>query len=334
MPAAKKFFNDKSAIVDETLDGLVRANRGKLSMLPSGRAVVWNAAPNPKVGLLIGGGSGHEPLFSGFVGKNLADGAVAGNIFAAPTPDIILEATQAVNKGLGVLYLYGNYSGDNLNFDIAAEMADQLGISVKTVRIWDDVASAPRERMEDRRGIAGDLFVIKVAGGAAARLDSLDEVDRVTAKARDHTRSIGVAAAAGTFPETGKPTFELPDDEMEIGMGLHGEPGVIRSKMMSADDVVNAMMERILADLPFQAGDEVCVLVNDLGATTAAELLIIYRRVDEILTTRGLQIHDVLIGSYCTSQEMAGFSISLLKLDDELKAFYDLPVQSLGFTKG
>lgn len=334
MPAAKKFFNDKSAIVDETLDGLVRANRGKLSMLPSGRAVVLNAASNPKVGLLIGGGSGHEPLFSGFVGKNLADGAVAGNIFAAPTPDIILEATQAVNKGLGVLFLYGNYSGDNLNFDIAAEMADQLGIPVKTVRIWDDVASAPRDRIEDRRGIAGDLFVIKVAGGAAARLDSLDEVDRVTTKARDHTRSIGVAAAAGTFPETGKPTFELPDDEMEIGMGLHGEPGVIRSKMMRADDAVDAMMERILADLPFQAGDEVCVLVNDLGATTAAELWIIYRRVDEILTTRGLQIHDVLIGSYCTSQEMAGFSISLMKLDDELKTFYDLPVQSLGFTKG
>lgn len=334
MPAAKKFFNDKSAIVDETLDGLVRANRGKLSMLPSGRAVVLNAASNPKVGLLIGGGSGHEPLFSGFVGKNLADGAVAGNIFAAPTPDIILEATQAVNKGLGVLFLYGNYSGDNLNFDIAAEMADQLGIPVKTVRIWDDVASAPRDRIEDRRGIAGDLFVIKVGGGAAARLDSLDEVDRVTTKARDHTRSIGVAAAAGTFPETGKPTFELPDDEMEIGMGLHGEPGVIRSKMMRADDAVDAMMERILADLPFQAGDEVCVLVNDLGATTAAELWIIYRRVDEILTTRGLQIHDVLIGSYCTSQEMAGFSISLMKLDDELKTFYDLPVQSLGFTKG
>ncbi len=334
MPNSKKFFNDLSSIVDETLDGLARASNGKLRLLDSHRAVIVSAMPDHKVGLLIGGGSGHEPLFAGYVGKNLADAAVAGNIFAAPTPDIIVEATQAIDKGAGVLYLYGNYAGDNMNFDIAAEMASEMNILIKTVRIWDDVASAALDHITDRRGIAGDLFVVKVAGGAAALLGSLDEVYRVASKARDNTRSIGVAAAAGTFPETGKPTFELPDDEMEIGMGLHGEPGVSRSKMMTADAVANDMVSRILSDLPFQAGDEVCVLVNDLGSTSSAELLIIYRRVDQILHQRGLKIHDTLIGSYCTSQEMAGFSISLLKLDDELRKYYDLPVDSLALVKG
>jgi dihydroxyacetone kinase-like protein len=263
----------------------------------------------------------------------MADGAACGNIFAAPTPDVILEATKALDQGRGVLYLYGNYAGDNMNFDIAAEMVAEEGIETRTVRIWDDVASAPPERMEDRRGIAGDLFVIKVAGGVAATADTLQEVARVTTKARDNTRSMGVAVAAGSIPETGEPTFDLPDDEIEIGMGLHGEPGVSREKMLPADALVEKMMDRILSDLPFRSGDQVCLLINDLGATTMMELLIVNRKVNEILGEKRITIYDTLIGSFCTSQEMVGFSITLMKLDDELKKYYDMPASSFALTK-
>jgi dihydroxyacetone kinase-like protein len=334
MRHARKIINDPKNVVQELLEGLVAASGGRVK--PAGRvqALVKTDIPEDKVGLLIGGGSGHEPVFHGFIGDRLADGAACGNIFAAPTPDIILETTRAVNRGRGVLYLYGNYAGDIMNFDIAAEMAADEGIEVKTVRIWDDVASAPPERVFDRRGIAGDLFMVKIAGGAAATLDNLADVYRVAAKARDHVRSMGVAVAAGSIPETGEPTFELPDDEIEIGMGLHGEPGVSREKLLPADPLVDKMMGKILPDLPFSAGDDVALLVNDLGATTMMELLIVNRRVRQILREKGIRVHDTVVGSYCTCQEMAGFSITLMKLDDELKRYYDLPARSLGFVKG
>jgi dihydroxyacetone kinase-like protein len=333
MKQAKKIINDPKNVVPELLDGLVQAYHGKLKKLEGVNALVKSSLPQGKVGLLVGGGSGHEPLFHGFVGENLADGAACGNIFAAPTPDVILEATRALNQGQGVLYLYGNYAGDNMNFDIAAEMAGDEGVQTKTVRIWDDVASAPPERMEDRRGIAGDLFVIKIAGGVSATTQNLDEVFRVTSQARDFTRSMGVAVAAGSIPETGEPTFELPDDEIEIGMGLHGEPGVAREKLLPADALVEKMMDRILFDLPFQSGDEVCLLINDLGATTMMELLIVNRKARQILRDKGIAVYDTLIGSFCTCQEMAGFSITLMKLDPELKRYYDMPADSFALTK-
>jgi dihydroxyacetone kinase-like protein len=333
MKSAKKIINDPKDVVSELLEGLVKAYHGRIKKLEGVNALVKSNLPEGKVGLLIGGGSGHEPLFHGFIGENMADGAACGNIFAAPTPDVILEATKALDQGRGVLYLYGNYAGDNMNFDIAAEMVAEEGIETRTVRIWDDVASAPPERMEDRRGIAGDLFVIKVAGGVAATADTLQEVARVTTKARDNTRSMGVAVAAGSIPETGEPTFDLPDDEIEIGMGLHGEPGVSREKMLQADVLVEKMMDRILSDLPFRSGDQVCLLINDLGATTMMELLIVNRKVNEILGDKRITIYDTLIGSFCTSQEMAGFSITLMKLDDELKKYYDMPASSFALTK-
>jgi len=333
MKKSKKFLNNPKNIVPEVLEGVVAASQGRIARLDGLNAVIVTELPPQKVGLLIGGGSGHEPLFSGFVGKNMADVAIAGNIFAAPTPDLILVGTQALDQGKGVLYLYGNYAGDNMNFDLAAELAADAGIQTRTVRIWDDVASAPLERIQDRRGIAGDLFVIKIAGGVSAVSQDLEEVRRVTAKARDNTRSMGVAASAGRFPETGELTFELPDDEIEIGMGLHGEAGVARSRLLPADELVGFMLDKILPDLPFQSEDEVCVLVNDLGATTLMEMLIVYRRVAQILGEKEIRIHDALLGSYCTSQEMAGFSISLLKLDDELKSHYDMPARSLSFVK-
>lgn len=333
MKKSKKILNDPKHVVPELLEGLVCACQGRVKRIADSSAVVKTRLPKGKVGLLVGGGSGHEPLFAGFIGENMADGAACGNVFAAPSPDVVLDATKALSQGKGVLYLYGNYAGDNMNFDMAAEMAAEEGIETKTVRVWDDVASAPRERMEDRRGIAGDLFVIKVAGAIAATADSLDEVSRVTAKARDNTRSMGVALGAGSLPETGEPTFELPDDQIEIGMGLHGEAGVSRQKMAPADEIVRQMMDRILPDLPFRSGDEVCLLINNLGASTMMELLIVNRMAHRILKGQGIAVHDTLIGGYCTSQEMAGFSITLMKLDDELKRCYDMPAASLAFTK-
>jgi len=329
----KKIVNDPRRVVPELIDGVIAAYGGRIRKLGEKNALVKSELPQGKVGLLVGGGSGHEPLFAAFIGKNLADGAACGNVFAAPSPDTILEATRALSKGNGVLYVYGNYAGDNMNFDIAAELAAGEGIPVRTVRVWDDVASAPADRFTDRRGIAGDVFVIKVAGAAAASLGSLDEVLRVTTKARDATRSMGVAVSAGSIPETGAPTFDLPADEIEIGMGLHGEPGVSREKMLEADPLVDKMMSRLLADLPFRRGDEVCLLVNDLGATTAMELWIVTRRVHQVLAGAGIRVHDTLIGSFCTCQEMAGFSISLLRLDAELGRHWDAPADSLALRK-
>ncbi len=329
----KKILNDPAEVVSEMLDGLVLASDGAMTRLPGQDAVVRSAIPDGKVALLIGGGSGHEPLFHGFVGHNMADGAAAGGVFAAPSPDVILEATKAVHRGRGVLYLYGNYAGDNMNFDIAAELAEEEGIEVRTVRVWDDVASAPAGQEEERRGIAGDVYMIKIAGAAAAELDSLAAVEAVAVKARENLRSLGVAVRAGSLPETGKLTFELPDDEIEVGMGAHGEAGVSRQKLTAADPLADQMMEVLLADLPLGRGDEVALLFNNLGATTYMEMLVVNRRVRAILAERGVSVHKTDMGAYLTSQEMAGFSISLLKLDAELKRYLDAPASCFGFSR-
>lgn len=335
MKQAKKIINNPRNVTTELLEGLIEANHGRIKAVEGigVKALVKPHIPEGKIALLIGGGSGHEPLFPGFIGDNMADGAACGNIFAAPTPDIIFEVTKAVNRGKGVLYQYNNYAGDIMNFDMAAEMAEEAGIEVKTVLNWDDVASASPDRKEERRGIAGCIFMIKIAGAAAATANTLDEVVRVTSKARDNVCSMGVAVSAGSIPETGEPTFELPDDEIEIGMGGHGEPGVLRAKMMSADALVEQMMGKILPDLPFRSGDEVCLLVNDLGSTTMMELFIVNRKIRQILREKNITVHDTLIGSFVTTQEMAGLSISLLKLDEELKTYYDMPTSCPGLVK-
>jgi dihydroxyacetone kinase-like protein len=334
MTSIKKVVNNPKEVATEALEGLCLAYHGNAILLEQYAALVRSNIPNGKVAILVGGGSGHEPLFAGFIGENLADGAVCGNVFAAPSPDKILGATEAVNRGKGVLYLYGNYAGDNMSFDIASELAAASGIDTKTVRVWDDVASAPPEKIDQRRGIAGDLFVIKIAGAAASVAPDLAEAHRITAKARDLTRSLGVALAPGSIPETGEFTFQLGPDEMEIGMGLHGEQGVARQKLMPANALVDMMLERIVEDLPFQKGDRVCMLINNLGATTMMELLIVNRKARGFLADREIGVHDTLIGSYCTSQEMAGFSISLLRLDDELQRYYDMPAASFALVKG
>lgn len=331
--AAKKVLNDRKKVVAEMIEGLVLANDGRVRKLPNHNAIVRTDLPESKVALVIGGGSGHEPIFHGFVGKNLGDAAACGQVFAAPSPDIIYEAAKAVHRGKGILFLYGNYAGDNMNFDMAAEMLEEDGIEVRTVRVCDDVAAAPPERMHDRRGVAGDVLMIKIAGGAAAELDSLDEVERVARKAGANIRSIGVALSAGSIPETGKPTFELADDEIEVGMGAHGEAGVTRQKLTTADEIADQLMDKILSDLPFRRGDEVALLINNLGATTMMEMLIVNRRIRQILEREGISVYRTDVGTWLTVQEMAGFSVTLLKLDDELKHYLDLPCQSVGYSR-
>jgi dihydroxyacetone kinase len=269
-----------------------------------------------------------------FVGKNLADAAACGNIFASPDPNTILKTALSVNKGKGVLFVYGNYAGDNLNFDMAAEMLEDLGVESRTVRVWDDVASAPKERIEDRRGIAGDVFVIKIGGAATGAGLDLDEAYRVTAKARDNTFSIGVALSGGTIPGESEPSFTLPDDEIEFGMGVHGEPGIKRMKLLPADEIVDVLLEKLIEDSAIKKGDLVCTLINGLGSTTLAELFIMNRQLAKRLREKGILIYDMEVNSYITSQEMAGASITLFKLDDELKKYYDMPCWSPYYIKG
>lgn len=325
---AKKVINDPKDVVQETIEGFLMMHPGEFRQIDGYTAIVKTQLEPDKVGLVIGGGSGHEPIFLEYIGKGYPDAIAMGNIFAAPSPDIVLAATKAADRGKGVFYVYGNYAGDNLNFDMGAELAEFEGIRTETVRVWDDVASAPPERMTDRRGIAGDFFVIKIAGAACDAGLDLDEVKRVTAKARDNTRTMGVAMSPGTIPGEGTPAFTLPDDEIEIGLGLHGEPGVRRGKMKPANELVDEMLELIIPDLPFQAGDEVCVLVDGFGSTTRMELLIAMRRTLQQLAARGFKVHNAEAGNYATCQEMAGFSITLMKLDDELKKYFDWPVWS------
>lgn len=332
MKTPKKILNDPRRATQEMMEGLVLGYDGKVGKIEGHGAFFLTDIPDGKVALLVGGGSGHEPMFGGFLGLNLADGAAAGEVFTSPSPQTICEAARAIHRGKGVVFVYGNYSGDTMNFDMAAEMLAAEGIETRTIRVRDDVAVGAPDRPDERRGIAGDLFVIKIAGGAAAELADLDEVARVAAKAEANTRSMGVAVSPGSLPESGKPTFELGDDEIEIGMGAHGEKGVKRQKLTTASDIVQQMLAPILRDLPFKEDDEVALLINNLGATTMFELLIVNKSVRWLLSSEGINVHRTYIGSWLTSQEMAGFSITLMKLDDELKHYLDLPASSPGFT--
>ncbi|MED4599963.1 dihydroxyacetone kinase subunit DhaK [Paenibacillus validus] len=323
----KKLINNPERVVDEMIEGFIHAFGNDYTKVDGINGIVLKHKKD-KVGLVIGGGSGHEPLFLGYVGEGLADGAAIGHVFAAPTPSTIQGVAKAVDSGRGVLFLIVNYAGDVLNFEMAAEMLDMEGLTTATVPVYDDVASAPPERIHDRRGVAGFLFVLKVAGAAADQGHSLDEVVRIARKASEATRSVSVALSPGTIPGSVKPSFTLADDEIEFGMGIHGEPGIKRTKLMQADELTDNMLDYMLDDLPFASGDEVCVLVNGLGSTTLIELMIVNRRVSRVLAGRGIAIHDTVIGNYCTTMEMGGVSISLIRLDDELKRYYNHPAQS------
>jgi dihydroxyacetone kinase DhaK subunit len=322
----QKILNDPERFVEEMLEGIVAAHPGELRRVGE-RGIVRAAAPTAgKVAIVAGGGSGHLPVFMGYVGEGLIDGAAIGEVFASPSADEMLGVTRAVDGGRGVLYIYGNYGGDIMNFDLAAELADAEGIEVRTILGADDVASAPPDRADRRRGIAGIFFLYKIAGAAADRGDSLADVEAVTRRAADSVRTMGVALSPCTIPAAGVPTFELPEGQMEIGMGIHGEPGVRRGPLESADQIADELLDAILADRDYPAGSRVAVLVNGLGATPKEELYILYRRVAARLAERRLSVHRVWVGEYATSLEMAGASVSLIAVDDELAELLDHPV--------
>lgn len=333
MNTSKKILNDPNACADELLDGLVFAYDGKARKVGR-RSIVMNDLRPDAPALLVGGGSGHEPIYHGLVGTHMADGAAAGDIFASPPPDIVLEAAQAVNRGKGVLFLYGNYAGDVLNFDIAAELAAEAGIEVRSVTIHDDVCSAPPSEKSKRRGVAGLVPVVKLAGAAAATVDSLDELERIARKAVDNTRSVGVATKPASIPATGVPTFEIADDLIGLGMGLHGEKGVGLIPMCPADELAAKMMDLLLGDdLVLDSGDEAVFFVNSLGSTPMMELLILLRAARPILDRKGIRVHQTVVGEIATCLEMAGVSFSITKLDAELKRLWDMPCASVGYTK-
>ncbi len=330
----KKLINDPFAVTDELVDGFMAANGANLVKLDGVNVIVKRGFPRPgRVGVVVGGGSGHEPLFIGYVGHNMADAAVMGQIFAAPGPDLSYAAAKAVNGGAGVLFLYNNYAGDRLNFDMGAELAIADGIDVRTVLVWDDVASGPPDQPQQRRGTAADVFVIHVAGAAAESGAGIDEVVRLTQTARDNCRTIGVALSSCTLPATGKATFELGDDEMEVGMGLHGEAGVRRATLRSADETAQMMLPLLLHDLPFRRGDVVNLLINGYGSTTLMEMYIMNRAFHRLLAAEGITVHRSEIGNFCTTQEMAGCSLTLIRLDDELMRLVDTPAACPAYTR-
>lgn len=331
----KKILNkDVSNVVEESLTGYLTAYRKYYKKIEDYNAFYYKKHRQNKVALVIGGGSGHEPLFTGYCGAGLADAVACGNVCASPNPELITEAAKAVDQGKGVLFVYGNYAGDNLNFDMAEEMCQANGMKTAHVREWDDFASAPKDRITDRRGIAGDVYTIKIAGAACDAGLSLEEVVRITEKARDNTNTIGLATSPGTLPGNDKPTFEISDDEMEFGMGLHGEPGIERTKMMPCSDMVDRMYRELKLEMQLKAGDEVAVLVNGLGSTPLLELNLVYYELYKRIHKEGLKVYDAEIKTYCTCMEMGGFSITFLKMDDELKPYYDAPCFSPYYAKG
>lgn len=331
----KKILNeDVSNVVEESLTGYLIAYRKYYKKIEDYNAFYYKGHRQNKVALVIGGGSGHEPLFTGYCGAGLADAVACGNVCASPNPELITEVARAVDQGKGVLFVYGNYAGDNLNFDMAEEMCQAIGMKTAHVREWDDFASAPKDRITDRRGIAGDVYTIKIAGAACDAGLSLEEVVRITEKARDNTNTIGLATSPGTLPGNDKPTFEIADDEMEFGMGLHGEPGIERTKMMPCSDMVDRMYRELKQEMQLKAGDEVAVLVNGLGSTPLLELNLVYYELYKRMHKEGLKVYDAEIKTYCTCMEMGGFSITFLKMDEELKPYYDAPCFSPYYAKG
>ena len=285
--------------------------------------------PRPgKVGLVIGGGSGHEPCFLGYVGKGLADAVAVGNTFSTPPPDPIFQCAKAVSGGAGILFVYGNYVGDVMNFDMAAEIAQDHGIETRSVVTTDDVSSSPPENRELRRGVAGNVLVFKIAGAACDKGWSLDVCEAVTRKAASRTYTVGVALEPCSLPQTSRYNFAIGPDDIEIGVGIHGEPGVIRGSLLPADETADLILDQIFAEMNLSSGDKVAVLVNSLGGTPLMELYILYRRVEQRLAAKGVEVDTSFVGHYCTSIDMVGASISLLHLDRELHELLHHPCRA------
>ncbi|MGW8316401.1 MAG: dihydroxyacetone kinase subunit DhaK [Bacteroidales bacterium] len=327
----QKFINDPSLVVDEMLQGFVKAHRDLVLPTDNDRVLKYRHAPvKGKVGIVTGGGSGHKPAFIGYIGKHMCDAVAVGEIFTSPPAQMFYDAIKAADGGKGVAILYGNYAGDNMNVAMAMEEAAEEGIEVSKVVANDDVPSAPASRRENRRGVAGEILMWKVGGAKAAMGGTLAEVIAAAQKAIDHTRSIGVGLSACTIPEVGHPNFSVEPGKMEVGIGHHGEPGIEVAPLETAAEVARRMCEAVLPDLPFQKGDETVLLISGLGATPVMELYILYREVFEILEKMGIRVYHSYVGNYFTSLEMAGATLTLMKLDPELKACIDFEADSVG----
>ena len=329
----KKLINQVDDIVSEMLDGMTAAYPQYVKRLEGLEVLVRACGPSEKVALVSGGGSGHEPSHGGFVGKGMLDGAVAGAVFTSPTPDQVFEAVKAVNGGKGVLLVIKNYTGDVMNFEMAADLARDEGIDVEQVIVADDVAVENSTWTTGRRGIAGTVFVHKIAGAAAEAGMSLAEVKRVAEKVIANVRSMGMAVNACTVPAAGKPSFDLAADEVEIGIGIHGEPGTHREKISPVNEIADKLLEKIFAEGIYSAGDEVAVMVNGMGGTPLMELFVANKHVHEVLSAKGIKVAKTLVGNYMTSLDMEGFSITLLKVDGGLLKFLNAPADTPAFVQ-
>ena len=330
----QRIINNPDLVVDDMLKGFAGAHRDLVVATEDPRVLKYKQAPIlGKVGVVTGGGSGHKPAFVGYLGRNMVDAVAVGEVFTSPGVRAFANAFRAADGGKGVACLYGNYAGDNLNVKMAMQMVARQGLEVKTVVANDDVASAPPDQRDQRRGVAGEVLMWKVGGARAALGGSLDEVIAAAQKAIDNCRSLGVGLTPCTIPAVGKPNFAIAEGEMEVGIGHHGEPGMSVQPLASADDIAELMVEPVLADLPFEPGDEAVVLVSGLGATPVMELYILYSRVAEILQGRGIRIYRPYVGNYFTSLEMMGATVTLMKVDEELKELVDLDAESVGLTQ-
>jgi phosphoenolpyruvate---glycerone phosphotransferase subunit DhaK len=324
-------INDPDNVVPDMLKGFIKAHGDIIVPTHNPRVLKYRDAPiENKVGIVTGGGSGHKPAFVGYIGKNLVDAAAVGEVFSSPTAVSFCDAFKEADSGKGVACLYGNYAGDKMNVKMAIEDAEDDGIEVKTVIANDDVPSAPKSEMDKRRGVAGEVLMWKAGGAKAALGGSLDEVIASAQKAIDNTRSIGIGFTPCTIPAVGKPNFSIEQGKMEVGIGHHGEPGIKIDDLATADTMAEMCLDAILPDLPFTRGDEVAALVSGLGATPVMELYIFYNRIEEILKQRGITVYKPYVGDYFTSLEMMGVTLTLMKLDDELKQLIDLGCYSMG----
>lgn len=331
----QRVINDPDNVVDDAVRGYLAAYPHIYALTDNPRALRYARAPiDGKVGLVTGGGSGHEPAFLGYVGEGLNDAVAIGEIFSSPTAKAFLDAYRAADAGRGVACLYGNYAGDNMNVKLAAKKAAKAGIEVQTVIANDDVASAPPDERENRRGVAGEILMWKIGGAAAVRGDELAGVIAAAQKAIDNCRSIGIGLSPCTIAANGKPNFAIETGKMEIGIGHHGEPGVETADLVTANGMAEIMVRRILEDLPFQSGDDVAVIVSGLGATPVMEQHILYAKVADLLADAGINVYRAYVGDYFTSLEMGGVTLTLMRLDDELRALLDAPAHAVGLSQG
>lgn len=326
----QRILNDPDFIVDEMLKGFLKAHSDVVEKTENQRVVKSRFTKEGKVGVITGGGSGHKPAFIGYVGENMCDAAAVGEICSSPTAAAFLDAAKVADTGNGVACLYGNYSGDNMNVKMAVKMAKKEGITVKTVVANDDVASAPKDQREKRRGVAGEVLMWKVGGAKAAQGGTLDEVIAAAQKAIDCTRSVGIGLTPCTLPAVGHPNFEIKEGTMEVGIGHHGEPGIEVCPIETAAQMAERMVDIVLPDYPFVEGDEVVVLVSGLGATPIMELYVLYDEIDRLLQQKGIKTHRAYVGNYFTSLEMMGATLTVMKVDEELKELIDMPSNCMG----